>query len=66
MAGSQEALDRFERQTAWPMLILSLAILPLLIIPLVADLSRTAETTLFAVDWIIWAALPLSTEFAST
>ncbi len=59
MAGSQEALDRFERQTAWPMLILSLGILPLLIIPLVADLSRTAETTLFALDWIIWAAFAL-------
>ena len=26
MPGSQEALDRFERQTAWPMLILSLLI----------------------------------------
>jgi hypothetical protein len=26
MAGSQEALDRFERQTAWPMMALALAI----------------------------------------
>jgi voltage-gated potassium channel len=59
VAGSQEALDRFERQTAWPMLVLSLAILPLLIIPLVADLSPTAETTFFAIDWIIWAAFAL-------
>lgn len=59
MAGSQVALDRFERQTAWPMLVLSLAILPLLIIPLVADLSPAAGTTLFALDWIIWAAFAL-------
>lgn len=59
MAGSQEALDRFERQTAWPMLVLSLAILPLLIVPLVADLSPTAQTTVFAIDWIIWAAFAL-------
>jgi len=59
VAGSQEALDRFERQTAWPMLVLSLAILPLLIIPLVADLSPTAATTVFAIDWIIWAAFAL-------
>jgi voltage-gated potassium channel len=59
VAGPQEALDRFERQTAWPMLVLSLAILPLLIIPLVADLSPTAETTVFAIDWIIWAAFAL-------
>jgi hypothetical protein len=34
MAGSQEALDRFERQTAWPMMILALAIIPLLVVPL--------------------------------
>jgi voltage-gated potassium channel len=41
------------------MLVLSLAILPLLVIPLVADLSPTAETTLFAIDWIIWAVFAL-------
>jgi hypothetical protein len=28
MAGSQEALDWFERHTAWPMMILALAIIP--------------------------------------
>ena len=28
MAGSQEALDRFEQQTAWPMMALALAIIP--------------------------------------
>ncbi len=56
MAGSQEGLDRFERQTAWPMLVLSLAILPLLIIPLVADLSPSASQTFWTLDWIIWAA----------
>ncbi len=59
MAGSQEALDRFERQTAWPMLVLSLAILPLLIVPLVVHLSSTAETSFFAIDWIIWAAFAI-------
>lgn len=55
MRSSAEALERFERQTAWPMLVLSLAIIPLLVIPLVADLSPTVETTLFTLDWIIWA-----------
>lgn len=59
MAGSQEALDGFERQTAWPMLVLSLAILPLLVIPLVTHLSPGAETTFFALDWIIWAAFAI-------
>jgi hypothetical protein len=33
MAGSQEALDRFERQTAWPMMALASAIIPLLASP---------------------------------
>lgn len=55
MGGSAEALERFERQTAWPMLFLSLAIIPLLLLPLVADLSPSAESTLFTIDWIIWA-----------
>lgn len=59
MAGSAEALERFERQTAWLMLVLSLAIIPLLVIPLVADLSRATEATLFAIDWPLWAAFAL-------
>jgi voltage-gated potassium channel len=53
---SQEALERFERQTALPMLVLAVAIVPLLIIPLVFDLSPRAETTIVTLDWIIWAA----------
>jgi len=54
--GSQEALDRFERQTAIPMMILALAIIPLLVLPLVFQLSPSVETTFFALDWFIWAA----------
>jgi voltage-gated potassium channel len=56
MAGSQEALDRFERQTAILMMVLALAIIPLLLAPVVLDLSPTVERTLFAIDWFIWAA----------
>jgi voltage-gated potassium channel len=37
------------------MLVLSLAIIPLLIVPLVADLSHATETAFFSLDWIIWA-----------
>jgi hypothetical protein len=59
--GSQEALDRFESQTAWPMLVLSLLIIPLLIIPLVVDLSPSTKTTIFTLDWILWACSPWST-----
>ncbi len=56
MRGSADALNRFERQTAWPMLVLSLAIIPLLVIPLVVELSPNTESVIFALDWIIWAA----------
>jgi voltage-gated potassium channel len=56
MAGSQEALDRFERQTAVLMMVLALAIIPLLLAPVVLDLSPAVERTLFAIDWLIWAA----------
>jgi voltage-gated potassium channel len=59
MGGSAEGLERFERQTAWPMLVLSLAIIPLLVIPLVADLSPGTERVFFALDWFLWAAFAL-------
>jgi len=59
MAGSQEALDRFERRTAFPMMILALAIIPLLVLPLVFELTPSVESTFFALDWFIWAAFAL-------
>jgi voltage-gated potassium channel len=59
MAGSQEALDRFEHQTAWPMMVLALAIIPLLLLPLIFDLPSGVETTLYALDWFIWVAFVL-------
>jgi voltage-gated potassium channel len=51
-----EALVRFEQVTAWPMLVLSLAIIPLLVIPLTVDLSPGMINTFDALDWMIWAA----------
>ena len=59
MAGSAEALERFQRQTAVPMLILALASLPIIVVPLLLDLSPTADSTLFALDWFIWATFAL-------
>jgi voltage-gated potassium channel len=55
-AAKADALERFERQTAVPMLILALAIIPLLLIPAVTDLSPGVESTFIALDWFIWAA----------
>lgn len=51
-----EALERFQQQSAIPMLVLSLAIIPLLLIPLIWDISAGLETTFLALDWFIWAA----------
>jgi len=55
-ARNEEALERFERQIAVPMLVLSLAIVPLIVIPLVVDLSRPVRNTFIALDWLVWAA----------
>lgn len=55
-APGADSLERFERATAWPMLVLAIAIIPLLVIPLTADLSRSTEETFIALEWFIWAA----------
>jgi len=54
-----ELLDRFERATELPLLVLALAIIPLLVVPLAIELSGTAEATLLAVDWTIWAVFAI-------
>ena len=51
----QEVLERFERKVELPLLVLALAMLPLLIAPLVADLPSGVETAFVAADWFIWA-----------
>ncbi len=57
--GSKEALERFERLTAWPSLVLALASLPLILIPVAWELAVGTEATLFALDWFIWAYFAL-------
>ncbi len=51
----REALDRFERATELPLLLLALAMVPLLVIPLLVDLSEPMEQAFLAADWFIWA-----------
>jgi voltage-gated potassium channel len=55
----QAALERFERAAELPLLILALAMIPLLLAPVVVDLSDTAKATVLAIDWFIWAAFAL-------
>ena len=54
-----ELFESVERATELPMLVLAVAILPLLLLPLVLELPPAAETTVFALDWVIWAAFGL-------
>jgi voltage-gated potassium channel len=54
-----ELLDRFERATELPLLALALAIIPLLVVPLVVELSDAADRAFFVADWTIWAVFAL-------
>ena len=55
----QAMLERFERATELPLLLLALAMIPLLLAPAVVDLNETAEAAVLAADWFIWAAFAL-------
>jgi len=49
-----EALDRFERATQLPLLVLALLTIPLFLSPFVLDLPAGQERVIFALDWLIW------------
>jgi hypothetical protein len=51
----EELLHRLERITELPLLILSFVMIPLLIGPLIWDLSPGEETTFLILDYFIWA-----------
>lgn len=51
----QEALERFERTTDLPLLVLALAMIPLLLAPRLFDLRGTGADAVVAVEWFIWA-----------
>ena len=48
--------DRVNRATELPMLVLAVAMLPLILIPLVVDLSASADAAFLAANWFVWAA----------
>jgi voltage-gated potassium channel len=49
-----ELLDRFVKATELPLLVLALAIIPLLLIPFVTEVSDTMAATFLVLDWTIW------------
>lgn len=50
-----EALQRFERATELPLLVLALAMVPLLVLPLLVGLPAGVEAAFEAADWLVWA-----------
>ena len=54
-----QLLEKFERVTELPLLVLAAAMIPLLVVPLVVDLSATAGAAFFSADWTIWAVFAL-------
>ena len=51
----EELLHRIERITELPLLVLSFAMIPLLIGPLIWKLSPSEESVFLNLDWFIWA-----------
>jgi voltage-gated potassium channel len=51
-----EAFQRFSRAVDGPLMVLALAMIPLIVVPLVADLSPRQARAVLAVDYLIWAA----------
>jgi voltage-gated potassium channel len=51
-----EAFERFADAVDGPMLVLALLMVPVLLLPLVVDLSPAQDQVLEAVGWMIWAA----------
>jgi voltage-gated potassium channel len=49
------AFERFSRAVDGPMMVLALAMIPLIVVPLVADLSPVTERAVLAVDYLLWA-----------
>jgi len=50
-----ELLDRYQRATELPLLVLALATIALLLIPLAVDVNDTMATTFLVLDGTIWA-----------
>src|SRR5680860_63704 len=56
----RSALERFERATELPLLVLALIFIPLLVLPLAFDLPEAVDSTFVALDWFIWAVFVLT------
>jgi voltage-gated potassium channel len=56
---SSDSFERYSMTTDGPLTILALAMIPLLVIPLAADLSDSWETAILTADYLIWAVFTI-------
>jgi voltage-gated potassium channel len=49
------AFEQFSRAVDGPMLVLALAMIPLIVVPLVLDLSPAMERAFLSIDYALWA-----------
>jgi len=54
-----EAFEQFSRVVDGPMMILALVMIPLILVPLVVDLSPAEDRALVAIDYLVWAAFAI-------
>ena len=50
------AFERYSSVVDGPMMVLALAMVPLIVVPLVYDLSPAANSAFLAIDCLVWAA----------
>jgi len=50
-----EAFERFSRVVDGPMMILALAMIPLIVVPVIVDLSPGLDRAFVAIDYLVWA-----------
>ncbi len=56
VSSREELLHHIERLTELPLLVFSFAMIPLLIGPLIWELSPSEESVFLTLDWFIWAS----------
>jgi voltage-gated potassium channel len=57
--GRRQALERFERATELPLVLLAVLFIPVFIVPYLMPLSPAWDQLLDALSWFIWAAFAL-------
>jgi voltage-gated potassium channel len=55
MRDRQAAFERFSRAVDGPLTVLALVMVPLIVLPLVMELSPATEAAFLAIDYVIWA-----------